>query len=169
MDKSADPVCIPFWINTNFNHSGLSLMSLNCSQNLQCARGSGSEVDNADNAMCYSGAEQNIFKLPSQDSSCLNFILSGSLTPFAETLNYGSVSDKGKYFPIKSDSSAKANLAEICCPKEESGFDLGVSWLGDPNKLRAARFDVRERGLSLRDVGFWGMCFTNLALWIVCP
>lgn len=105
-------------------------MSLDCSQNLQCARGSGSEADNADNAICYSRAQQNIFKLPSQDSSCLNFILSGSLTPFAETLHYGSLSDKGKYFPIKSDGSARANLAEVCCPEEESGFDRGSAGSG---------------------------------------
>lgn len=57
---SVDPLCIPFWINTNFNHSGLSLISLKSSQNLQCARGPGNEVDKADNVMLFWGRTEYI-------------------------------------------------------------------------------------------------------------
>lgn len=44
---------IYFWINTNFNHSDLSLISSNCSQALQCAREPGDEIDKADNVMVF--------------------------------------------------------------------------------------------------------------------
>lgn len=60
VDKSPDPVCVFFWINTNFNHSELCLISFNYSQNLQCARGPEHEIDKADNVMLFQSTTEYI-------------------------------------------------------------------------------------------------------------
>lgn len=161
VDKSSDLVCIFFWINKNFNHSELSLISFNYSQNLQCAREPGHETGKAGNVMVFQGRTIYLNFLAKNHHALILYCLL-VWHPLQNLKVMVWPQTKASIFPLNQTVQLSQPIRYLLICLSHKGQ------LAQGSKQARVCSLMFRRGLGLWHLGFWGCVFYNSALWVVC-